>query len=486
MEPCACGGAPRYAGCSAASERRQLPTLATRLIRSASLSCMAPRPSIGSVPTQPRSRQRPGLIVAGSLLSAIGLSLASTPMLVALAAGEAGDSAAPPAPAAATPLPTPPTGPAVGQSPPESLPQPQPLRPPAGNLPTQTLRPDQPGSGFDQSLDQLEREGAITPSERKRGGFSGAKVSPSQQPAFSEACKQGAISARECAGGVVVQFRGRSQSQTDQLNARDLLEGDGTAPGGLPTSPWSQATALGTPIGAPLTTPLTVPVSALLAGEGGSFSLASVFGRTPRPAPTNGNGNRRLLFPLIGSAVTSSEFGYRLHPVLGSWLMHAGKDLAAPEGTPVVAALSGRVVSSGLAGGYGLAIEVEHDNPRRRTLYGHLSELYVKAGERVRQGEVIGRVGSTGLSTGPHLHFELRQPGDGGWVAVDPGDLDPGSAATGSDAIATLMGQLLQRLERPKAPLQARAGSASTRQEQILKKPQLQPQPMLRLQPTKP
>ena len=94
--------------------------------------------------------------------------------------------------------------------------------------------------------------------------------------------------------------------------------------------------------------------------------------------------------------------------------MHAGRDFAAPQGTPVVAALSGRVVSSGLAGGYGIAIELEHSAPRRRTLYGHLSELYVRAGQRVLQGDVIGRVGSTGLSTGPHLHFELRQPSNGG------------------------------------------------------------------------
>ena len=115
---------------------------------------------------------------------------------------------------------------------------------------------------------------------------------------------------------------------------------------------------------------------------GGTFRLADVFGVTPRPAPIGGNGNRQLLFPLIGSAITSSNFGYRLHPILGSWLMHAGRDLAAPEGTPVVAALADRVVSSGLAGGYGLAVEVEHDRPRRRTLYGHLSELYVKEGDR--------------------------------------------------------------------------------------------------------
>ena len=114
-----------------------------------------------------------------------------------------------------------------------------------------------------------------------------------------------------------------------------------------------------------------------------------------------------------------------------------------------MAALSGLVISSGLAGGYGLAIEVEHATPRLRSLYGHLSELYVKTGDRVRQGEVIGRVGSTGLSTGPHLHFELRLPVDGGWVAVDPGDLDPGRAGSGSDTIALLMGQLVQSLERP-------------------------------------
>jgi murein DD-endopeptidase MepM/ murein hydrolase activator NlpD len=180
---------------------------------------------------------------------------------------------------------------------------------------------------------------------------------------------------------------------------------------------------------------------------------------------------------LIGSAVTTSNFGWRLHPVLGNWIMHSGRDLAAPEGTPVVAVLAGKVVSSGPAGGYGLAIEIEHGGLQRRTLYGHLSELYVKEGARVSQGEVIGRVGSTGLSTGPHLHFELRIPQDGGWVAIDPGDFDasgspllarlgglalpggaggltanssPGSVAPAGDAVALLMGELLQTLERPR------------------------------------
>ncbi|MDA0718021.1 MAG: M23 family metallopeptidase [Cyanobacteria bacterium] len=286
----------------------------------------------------------------------------------------------------------------------------QPLRPDPAALPSR------PPARFDASLDELVRDGVVSPVERAQI-LSGSGMTPFNVPAHQQACSSGALSQKECNSGLVVRWRGRINNGEGRL---------------------------------PLPLPLTVPVSALLAGAGGNFRLADVFGVTPRPAPIGGNGNRQLLFPLIGSALTSSNFGYRLHPILGSWLMHAGRDLAAPEGTPVVAALAGRVVSSGLAGGYGLAVEVEHDRPRRRTLYGHLSELFVKEGDRVLQGEVIGRVGSTGLSTGPHLHFELRLPGDGGWVAVDPGDMDPGKGAAGSDAIALLMGQLLQSLERPR------------------------------------
>lgn len=334
------------------------------------------------------------------------LVLAAVPMLgwgLAAAQTTAGDGLAPAAPV----LPSNPAGEAL----------PQPLRPDPGQLRSQ------PPARFDTSLDALVREGVVTPAERARIR-SGSGMVPFNVPAHQQACSSGALSAQECSTGLA--FRWRSRIGTDGQLIGERLGADGRP---LP--------------------PLTVPVSALLAGNGGTFRLADVFGVTPRPAPIGGNGNRRLLFPLIGSAITTSNFGYRLHPLLGSWLMHAGRDLAAPEGTPVVAALGGLVVSSGLAGGYGLAIEIEHDNPHRRTLYGHLSELYVKTGERVRQGEVIGRVGSTGLSTGPHLHFELRLPGEGGWVAVDPGDLDPGRTGLGGDAVALLMGQLLQVLERP-------------------------------------
>jgi murein DD-endopeptidase MepM/ murein hydrolase activator NlpD len=91
-------------------------------------------------------------------------------------------------------------------------------------------------------------------------------------------------------------------------------------------------------------------------------------------------------------------------------------------GTPVLAALTGRVIMSDEFGGYGLAVALEHSNGTQQTLYAHLSEVFVRPGEIVTQGTAIGRVGSTGASTGPHLHFEFRQQTqDGAWVAQDPG-----------------------------------------------------------------
>ena len=280
------------------------------------------------------------------------------------------------------------------------------------------LVPPAVAQGFDQSLDALERQRVITSRERQLLQGGGSPV-PMGRRRFEQACRSGALSRRECASGVAR----RSPGAPAPASARVRL---------IPSSQ-----------------PLRVPVSALLARDGGTFRLESVFAVTPRPLPSPGNGDSRLLFPVAGDAFSSSGFGWRLHPILGSWLMHAGRDFAAPEGTPVVAALSGQVLSSGLAGGYGIAIELEHADPLRRTLYGHLSEIYVRAGQQVRQGEVIGRVGSTGLSTGPHLHFELRTPSRAGWQAVDPGDLDLSSATSlDDDPVSLLLGQVLRSLER--------------------------------------
>jgi murein DD-endopeptidase MepM/ murein hydrolase activator NlpD len=129
----------------------------------------------------------------------------------------------------------------------------------------------------------------------------------------------------------------------------------------------------------------------------------------------------QLIYPLSSPAPTTSSFGWRTHPITGSRRFHSGVDIGAPMGAPVVAAGTGIVVSSGWLGGYGKAIVIQH-NGVQQTLYGHLSEVFVQPGQSIEQGTVIGRVGSTGNSTGPHLHFETKVATTDGWVAIDPGD----------------------------------------------------------------
>ncbi|MBF2029316.1 MAG: M23 family metallopeptidase [Oscillatoriales cyanobacterium C42_A2020_001] len=150
-------------------------------------------------------------------------------------------------------------------------------------------------------------------------------------------------------------------------------------------------------------------------------SLKDFYRRTLRPPGRLGNGNIRLIFPLSIPAPITSLFGWRVHPIFGTPRFHAGTDLGAPIGTPVLAAYAGRVAMADFLGGYGLAVALDHNQGKQQTLYGHLSEVFVKAGETVKQGSVIGRVGSTGNSTGPHLHFEYRELTADGWVALDPG-----------------------------------------------------------------
>ena len=134
-----------------------------------------------------------------------------------------------------------------------------------------------------------------------------------------------------------------------------------------------------------------------------------------------GENSTQLIYPLSSPAPTTSGFGWRTHPITGSRRFHSGVDIGAPMGAPVVAAGTGIVMSSGWLGGYGKAIVIQH-NGVQQTLYGHLSEVFVQPGQRIEQGTVIGRVGSTGNSTGPHLHFETKVATTDGWVAIDPGD----------------------------------------------------------------
>jgi murein DD-endopeptidase MepM/ murein hydrolase activator NlpD len=106
----------------------------------------------------------------------------------------------------------------------------------------------------------------------------------------------------------------------------------------------------------------------------------------------------------------TSGFGFRQHPVFGTREMHTGIDIGAPLGTPVVSSRAGKVVSAGWEGGYGKLVRVDHGSGLM-TAYSHLSQISVRVGQMLHPGDLIGRVGSTGFSTGPHLLFEIRVNG---------------------------------------------------------------------------
>lgn len=130
-----------------------------------------------------------------------------------------------------------------------------------------------------------------------------------------------------------------------------------------------------------------------------------------RGSPPAGDG--ALLWPASGPK--TSNFGWRTHPIFGTRRFHAGIDIGAGSGASIYAADSGTVVSAGSRGGYGNTIVIDHGNGMA-TLYAHQSSFAVSSGASVSRGQVIGYVGSTGYSTGPHLHFEVRIDG----AAVDP------------------------------------------------------------------
>lgn len=120
-------------------------------------------------------------------------------------------------------------------------------------------------------------------------------------------------------------------------------------------------------------------------------------------------GTGRFTNPVPGYPVTS-PFGWRVHPIFGTRRLHTGIDFGAPAGVKIRACDSGVVVSAGWRGGYGKAVLVDHGRGLV-TLYGHASAYYVRAGQHVKKGQIIAAVGSTGQSTGPHLHLELRKNG---------------------------------------------------------------------------
>ncbi len=140
-------------------------------------------------------------------------------------------------------------------------------------------------------------------------------------------------------------------------------------------------------------------------------------GRAPRDSLTTRGytfGVGGMLWPVPGSKTTGST-GWRVHPVYGYRSCHTGIDIAGTWGTPILAALSGRVVAVEWQKAYGLRTKID-DGSGVSTMYAHQQKALVRVGQRVSRGEVIGKVGSTGWATGPHLHFEVHRRG----VPQDP------------------------------------------------------------------
>ena len=125
-----------------------------------------------------------------------------------------------------------------------------------------------------------------------------------------------------------------------------------------------------------------------------------------------------LTYPLKRFAASMDPWGWRYSQRRGAWRMHTGVDLAADEGTPVLAASAGRVLLVESISGYGTTVLLDH-GAGWQTLYAHLLSTSVAMGQRLNQGEVLGAVGMTGSASGPHLHFELRRRGPS-LLALDP------------------------------------------------------------------
>jgi murein DD-endopeptidase MepM/ murein hydrolase activator NlpD len=125
-----------------------------------------------------------------------------------------------------------------------------------------------------------------------------------------------------------------------------------------------------------------------------------------------------FIYPLVYPVQVTSPFGWRIHPISGVQKFHTGTDLAAEQGTPILTVFSGQVTFAGDAGGYGFLVEVQHSETLR-SRYAHMSQILVQVGQSLQRGTAIGVVGSTGNSTGPHLHFEMQEFVGSEWKSVD-------------------------------------------------------------------
>ncbi|MEO1388721.1 MAG: peptidoglycan DD-metalloendopeptidase family protein [Cyanobacteria bacterium J06634_6] len=222
----------------------------------------------------------------------------------------------------------------------------------------------------------------------------------------------------------------------------------GTAPGSA-NSPIAEGTAGGgynapaaqnlpewqvpAPVNAPVANATAnAPVSYNPSGIQLSTSAAgrAYLNRSVRPL-VNLQAAEQFIFPLAVPSPITSLFGFRIHPIFGDQRFHAGTDIGAEQGTPVLAAQDGIVTGAAYSGGYGLMVVLQHEaeEVQLESRYAHLAEIFVESGKEVKKGDIIGLVGSTGNSTGPHLHFEMRQMTADGWVLVNADGLIQASLA---------------------------------------------------------
>jgi murein DD-endopeptidase MepM/ murein hydrolase activator NlpD len=156
-----------------------------------------------------------------------------------------------------------------------------------------------------------------------------------------------------------------------------------------------------------------------------------------------------MVQPVPGPVI--SNYGLRMHPILGYERMHRGLDFRAAYGSPIVAVADGVVARAGWAGGYGNQVRLNHAGGFA-TSYSHMSRIAVAPGTRVRQGQVIGYIGATGLATGPHLHFETYQNG----VTINPRAVRfAGHAALSGSDLAAFRARLRGLLGTPVGAAQA-------------------------------
>ena len=165
----------------------------------------------------------------------------------------------------------------------------------------------------------------------------------------------------------------------------------------------------------PVPMPKELPLEVAVADVQPEDALASA---SFAPAPAEAARPPALTYPLKRFAASMDPWGWRYSQRRGAWRMHTGVDLAADEGTPVLAASAGRVLLVESISGYGTTVLLDH-GAGWQTLYAHLLSTSVATGQRLNQGEVLGAVGMTGSASGPHLHFELRRRGPS-LLALDP------------------------------------------------------------------